>query len=133
MIRKLVMALVLFTLLFCGAIAHPAYAASVTYNGPFGSVCSGGGAASSVCTTKSTGNPLTGNDGVIVKATDLIAFFAGAAAVILIIFSGIRYITSGGDAGRIGSAKNTLINAIVGLVIIVLARVIVVYVVSKIK
>jgi Type IV secretion system pilin len=55
----------------------------------------------------------------------------GAAAVIMIIYSGFRYITSGGDSGRVGSAKNSLIYAIIGLVVVAIAQLIVHYVLSQ--
>jgi hypothetical protein len=50
----------------------------------------------------------------------------------MIMVSGFRYITSGGDAQKISSAKNTLVGAIIGLVVIVLARVIITFVLSKV-
>jgi hypothetical protein len=51
-------------------------------------------------------------------------------AVIMIIYGGFRYITSGGDSNRVGSAKNTLIYAIIGLIIVALAQLIVHFVLS---
>jgi hypothetical protein len=49
----------------------------------------------------------------------------------MIIYGGFRYITSGGDSGRVGSAKNTLIYAIVGLIIVALAQLIVNFVITQ--
>jgi hypothetical protein len=62
----------------------------------------------------------------------VVAIIAGISAVIMIILSGFRYVTSGGDTQKIASAKNTLIGAIVGLVIIVVARGIIVLVLKSI-
>lgn len=62
----------------------------------------------------------------------MVAIIAGISAVIMIILSGFRYVTSGGDTQKIASAKNTLIGAIVGLVIIVVARGIIVLVLKSI-
>jgi hypothetical protein len=42
---------------------------------------------------------------------------AGGAAVILIVWGGIKYITSVGDPGRTQSAKATIRNAVVGLIL----------------
>jgi len=53
------------------------------------------------------------------------------AAVIMIIVGGFRYITSGGDSTRVGGAKNTLIYAIVGLIIVALAQAIVHFVLNN--
>ncbi len=58
-------------------------------------------------------------------------FVAGLLAVIVIIYSGIKYMTANGDKQKIESAKSTLIYAIVGLVIAIVAYAIVNYVISK--
>ena len=47
--------------------------------------------------------------------------FAGVVAVFFIIFSGIKFITSGGDPKGVDAARKTLTFAIVGLVIILLS------------
>lgn len=52
-------------------------------------------------------------------------FIVGVLAVIMIIYSGIRYITAHGDKGQVESAKNTLIYSIVGLVVAIVAYAIV--------
>ncbi len=48
-------------------------------------------------------------------------FIVGALAVVMIIFSGIQYVTSTGDSGRVSKAKNTLIYSLVGLIVAFLA------------
>lgn len=57
-------------------------------------------------------------------------FFVGILAVIMIIFSGIRYITAHGDKAQIQGATQTLIYSIVGLVVAILAYAIVSFVTS---
>ena len=52
----------------------------------------------------------------------ILSTIVGIAAVIVIIIAGLKYITSGGDASKVASAKTTLIYALVGLVIVVLAQ-----------
>lgn len=47
--------------------------------------------------------------------------FAGVVAVIFIIISGLKFITSGGDAKQIEGARHTLTYAIIGLIIILLS------------
>ncbi len=47
--------------------------------------------------------------------------FAGIAALFFIIFAGIKFITSGGDAKQVESARKTLTYAIIGLVVILLS------------
>ena len=81
------------------------------------------------CNASSTG--ATSSIGALSKnIVNIFSFIVGIAAVIMIIYGGFRYVTSGGDSGRVGSAKNSLIYAIVGLIIVALAQVIVHYVLS---
>ena len=54
-----------------------------------------------------------------------LSIVAGVAAVIVVLLAGFKYITAAGDSGKITSAKNTLVYAIIGLVIAALAQVIV--------
>ncbi len=68
------------------------------------------------------GSGVTNLIGLIVQ---ILGIVVGAVAIIMIIVSGFRYITSGGDSGRVSSAKNTLIYALIGLAIAVLAQLIV--------
>lgn len=59
------------------------------------------------------------------------SIIVGAASVIMIIYGGFRYITSGGESGRVGAAKNSLLYAIVGLVIVALAQLIIHFVLNQ--
>jgi hypothetical protein len=63
---------------------------------------------------------------------NVFSVIVGAVAVIMIIFGGFRYITSGGDSNNIGSAKNTILYAIVGLVIVAIAQAIVQFVLTEV-
>lgn len=65
------------------------------------------------------------------KITNIFSIIVGAASVIMIIYGGFRYIISGGESGRVGAAKNSLIYAIVGLVIVALAQLIIHFVLSQ--
>jgi hypothetical protein len=94
-------------------------------------LCSGDANSSAVCQDKTSTNPLTGNDGLFIKITNIIAWVAGAAAVIVILVSAIRYATAGGDSNKVGSAKGALINAAIGLIVVVLARTLIIYVLNK--
>jgi len=49
----------------------------------------------------------------------------------MLIFGGFRYVTSGGKQESVTSAKNTIIYAIIGLVIVALAQIIVQFVLNK--
>lgn len=61
---------------------------------------------------------------------NIFSLVVGVIAVIMIIVGGLRYITSGGDSGKVSAAKTTIIYALVGLVIVALAQLIVHFVLS---
>jgi len=56
------------------------------------------------------------------KIINIFSALIGVVAVIMIIFGGFRYITSGGNDTSVTSAKNTILYAIIGLVIVALAQ-----------
>lgn len=67
---------------------------------------------------------------IINAVTSVFAWVLGIMAVILIIFGGFKYVTSGGDSNKVSGAKNTIIYAIVGLVVAMLAQPLVKYVIG---
>jgi len=87
--------------------------------------------AGSDCKTTPHGNASI--NGVIGALINLLSFIVGLLAVIMIIVSGFKYVTAGGDSSKITSAKNTLIYAIVGVAIAALAQIIVKFVLNKLK
>jgi Flp pilus assembly pilin Flp len=62
---------------------------------------------------------------------NVFSWIIGAVSVIMIIYGGFRYITSGGDSNGVTAAKNTILYAIIGLVIVALAQIIVNFVLNK--
>jgi len=56
----------------------------------------------------------------------------GIVSVIMIIYGGFKYISSGGDSGNVQSAKNTIIYAVIGLVVVAMAQFIVQFVLNKV-
>jgi hypothetical protein len=85
----------------------------------------GGGGCSGVA---GSGDRLTG---LIKTIINIVSVIVGVVAVIMIVFGGLKYITSGGDSSNVSSAKNTIIYAIVGLVVVALAQFIVRFVLDK--
>ncbi|MFZ1249814.1 MAG: pilin [Candidatus Saccharimonadales bacterium] len=65
---------------------------------------------------------------IITTVIKIFSGVIGVVAVVMIMTAGFKYITSSGDAAKVTSAKNTLLYAIIGLVIAVLAQVIVKFV-----
>ena len=73
---------------------------------------------------------LFGDTGIFRQITNVILYIVGIVAVIMLIVGGIRYVVSGGDAKKVTDAKNTVLYAIIGLVIAFLAFAIVNFVIS---
>jgi magnesium-transporting ATPase (P-type) len=69
----------------------------------------------------------------VAKIINILSSLVAAVAVIMIIVGGFRYVTSGGDSARVTSAKSTIFNAIIGLVIAIFAQVIVRFVIYEAK
>ena len=66
----------------------------------------------------------------IMNIINVVLGIVGIIAVIYIIIGGINYMTSLGDPGKVQKAKNTILYAIIGLVVVILAGVIVNFVIS---
>jgi Type IV secretion system pilin len=72
-------------------------------------------------------------NGLIKNVINIFSLVVGIVAVLMIIVGGFRYITSGGNDGNVGTAKNTILYAVIGLVIVALAQIIVRFVLTKTK
>jgi cytochrome bd-type quinol oxidase subunit 2 len=68
---------------------------------------------------------------IITTVINIFSLVVGFVSVIMIIIGGFKYITSGGNEGSVSGAKNTILFAIVGLVIVALAQVIVQFVLTQ--
>lgn len=68
---------------------------------------------------------------IVHTIVNLLSAVVGIVAVIMIIVGGFRYITSGGNDTSVTSAKNTILYAIIGLVVVALAQIIVRFTLSK--
>ena len=74
---------------------------------------------------------LDGDDGMFKQITDVLLFIIGAISVIMLIVGGIRYVVSGGDQGAVTAAKNTILYAIVGIIVAILAYAVVNFFVNQ--
>jgi phosphotransferase system glucose/maltose/N-acetylglucosamine-specific IIC component len=68
---------------------------------------------------------------IIRVVIEIISYITGIAAMILIIISAIKFVTSGGDSQKVSSARGSLINALIGIVITIVAQAIVVFVLNN--
>jgi len=74
---------------------------------------------------------LFGDNGVFKTVTNVLLFIIGAISVIMLIIGGIRYVVSGGDSAAVTSAKNTILYAVVGIVVAILAFALVNFVIGS--
>ncbi|PSO43827.1 hypothetical protein BRC21_02340 [Candidatus Saccharibacteria bacterium SW_7_54_9] len=73
--------------------------------------------------TQPEGTPekLLGSDGVFETVANILLLVTGAVAVIMLIIGGFRYVVSGGDSNAVQGAKDTILYAIIGIVVAFLA------------
>lgn len=71
--------------------------------------------------------------GLTRRVIDIFSILVGSVSVIMIIIGGFRYIISGGDSAGVTAAKNTILYAIVGLVIVLFSQIIIRFVISNFK
>ena len=76
-------------------------------------------------TSEMKGKSIDGDNGLIKTVVNVLLWAVGILSVIMIIFSGFRYITSAGDASKTKSAQSTLTYSVVGLIVAIMAYAIV--------
>ena len=103
-----------FAVAIVGAFAL-APATTVGALDPLADVCGNGG-SSTICDNKNENA-----ESLIGTVVNVLLFLVGSLAVIMIMVSGIFYVISGGDAGKVAKAKNTLLYSVVGLVVAFIA------------
>lgn len=83
---------------------------------------------------KADGMPteLLGDAGVFTRITNTVLYAVGIISVIMLIYGGLRYVLSGGDNKKVTDAKNTILYAIIGLIISILSYAIVNFVINAV-
>lgn len=71
-------------------------------------------------------------DSTLKVAINVFSIVVGIAAVIMIIIGGFKYITSAGDPAKVNSAKDTILYAIIGLVVVAMSQMIVQFVLKNV-
>lgn len=90
------------------------------------SLCEGSGGTWKTDAKAPNGGTCTSSDGrtvlgTIQQVTDVLTFITGAIAVLMIVVGGLRYTTSSGDQAAMTGAKNTIMYALIGLIVAVMA------------
>jgi hypothetical protein len=104
---------------------------------PLTQACQGKAASSPACVqakaqdTNNT-NPIAGPNGIISKAANIIALIAGLGAVIMIILGGFAYVTSAGNAESVTKARQRILAATIGLLVVALSWSIVRFVTDRV-
>ena len=70
---------------------------------------------------------------IILGFIDIALWLAGLLAVVMIIWGGYLFLLSNGDPGKIANGRNTILNAVIGLIIAILASQIVKFIASKLS
>lgn len=73
----------------------------------------------------------SGFNSTIRRVINILSIVIGAVSVVMIIIGGFRYIVSGGDSSATKSAKDTIMYAVIGLVVVLFAQIIVTFVISN--
>lgn len=76
---------------------------------------------------------INGDGAVFNQIVQLVLLIVGAIAVLMLIVGGIRYIVSGGDSSAVEGAKNTILYAIIGIIIVFLSYAAVEFLISNLQ
>jgi hypothetical protein len=104
--------------------------AGTTGTSPKDSVCAGVELTGGSCDAPASGPTV---NSILETVINILSMVVGVVAVIMVIIGGLKYITSGGDSTSTNNAKNTILYALIGLVIVALAQVIVRFVLNKVS
>ncbi|HVS58446.1 MAG TPA: peptidoglycan-binding protein [Candidatus Saccharimonadales bacterium] len=128
MIKKLALLLVGITIAF--SVAAPASTFAL-FSGSKSQACSGLDLNGTATGGSNCSNGTNTLEGVLHTVIVVFSAIVGIIAVIMIIVSGLKFITAGGESSAVASARSTLLYAIIGLIVAALAQVIAHFVVAK--
>lgn len=77
-------------------------------------------------------NPLYGSNGIITQAVNIISLLVGIAAVVMIIMAGLKFVTSGSNPQEVTKAREMVIYAVIGLILVATAQILVRFVLNEI-
>ena len=88
---------------------------------------------SGVTESKGAGVPeaVSGDEGLVTKIINILLWAIGIVSVIMLIIGGFRYATSNGDSNQVTAAKNTIMYAVIGLVVAIFAYAIINFVINQ--
>ncbi len=129
MIKK-IQSLLLSTMLIAG-LASPFALTQVAIAAPIDDACAGLEVTGAGDCNKDASNLIFIKQ--VQNIINILSILVGAVSVIMIIIGGFRYVISNGDSNGLSGAKNTILYAIVGLVIVIFAQSIVRFVLTNVN
>jgi hypothetical protein len=90
-------------------------------------------AGASCAQANGTSSNLFAQGGVFQVVANTLIFLVGAVAVIFLIIGGLRYVVSNGDSKAVEGAKNTILYAIIGIVVAVISFALVSFVITSLN
>lgn len=85
-----------------------------------------------LCRAAASNESLFGPGSIWNRILNTLTFAVGAIAVLMVVLGAIRYAVSAGDQAQVTSAKNTIIYAVIALVVAIMANAIVNFVLTNI-
>ena len=110
--------------------------AAVDPNSPTAQACTGIGAtidAAGKCVVTGASGAKGDLGTAFKQVANTLIFIVGALSIIMVIIGGLRYVLSGGDSAGIKSAKDTVLYALIGVGVAIVAFALVNFVITAIK
>ncbi len=68
---------------------------------------------------------------IVTTVTNIVSWAGGAIAVVFLVLSAFKFVSSGGNPDKIKSARNTILYSVIGLIVIVISRTLVLEVINR--
>lgn len=129
-LRQMVVTSLVALLMFVGmaVVLTPATVSAQSVGKKQACEATGGTWSGGACNKRATNSAI---NSTIRNVINIFSVIVGVVAVFMVIIGGFKYVTSNGDSSQITSAKNTIIYAIVGLVVVAIAQILVRFVLTK--
>ena len=114
-----------------GLFSAPALVSAGPFDAARNQACEGiefGDNTTGECSSEGSGEKI---DSTVTAVINIASLVVGAISVIMVIIGGLKYVSSQGDSNGTASAKNTIIYAVVGIIIVALAQVMVRFVINR--
>lgn len=121
---------ILFSLVLVLGLLLPA-SVSAQFD-PLESACDSTTSDASVCQVDGNNNPIAGSEGIILRVVRILSYVVGVASVLMVIFGGLKFITANGDSNNISSGRNTILYALIGVVVFLISQLIIRFVLSNV-